>query len=105
MARTYSDHLKEISDRLGGIDARLTSIEDRVTTGATSDRADALATRGDMMALKQTMNDEQAQQNIRLGGVEKYVALRSSIERGAIWVTGITVSVAGVVLGLLKALD
>jgi len=98
MDKRYTEHLKEIADRLGGIDERITTIDKRITSecGAIGD---------EIAALRKVVNEEQAQQNTRLGGVEKYVALRSSIERGAIWVTGITVSVAGLVLGLLKALD
>jgi len=99
---SYTEVLAGIRDRLGGIDDRLTSVEDRITQSAASDRADAIATRGDIEALRKVVNEEQALQNTRIGVVENYTAIRSSIERCLIWGIGISVSIAGVVCGLLK---
>jgi len=99
---SYTEVLAGIRDRLGGIDDRLTTVEDRITQGAASDRTDASVTREDIAALRKVVNDEQALQNVRLGIVENYTAIRSSIERCLIWGIGISVSIAGVVCGLLK---
>lgn len=91
----YTDVLAQVRDRLLGVDARLKGIDDRITM-------ESDATREDIAALRRVVNEEQAKQNERLGTVEKYVAIRSSIERALVWGIGITVSVAGVACAVLK---
>jgi len=95
MGNSYKALVEMIGGRLKGIDERLAGMDDRIT-------AESAATREDIAELRKTVNEEQEKQNARIDKSERFVTLRSAIERAMIWGIGITVSVAGVVVGLIR---
>ena len=99
---SYKEVLSEVRDRLGGIDGRLEGIDERLANVDDRITTESAATRQELTDLREKVNEEQTKQSERLGMVEKYVTLRSAIERALVWGIGTLVTVAGIAAGLIK---
>jgi len=99
---SYTEILAEVRDRLNGIDGRIEGIDERLTSIDERNTEATVAAHKEIVALRKTVNEEQAMQDERISENEKYVNLRRAIERGCIWIIGTAIAVSGILAGLIK---